>query len=218
MLSVWVILGLAPVVSAVPSLGPLYVVCLVVGGGLLLVSTIFGGDVDGATDGALSADADLDLDFDVDADVPASPGFSLAEWFSVHFAVFFLASFGLLGTTLTWTSAMTPLIVLVVSLTGGLLVGQGAHQLLRWIKRTSGGKAVGQADYLNKPARVTLAIEPGKRGEVALKVRSRERFTAALAKHDDTGFKLGEQVVVVGYDNGTAQVVSKSEYDFLNNP
>ena len=79
MLSDWVILGLGPVVGAVPSLGALYVVCLMVGGGLLLVSTLFGGDVDGAGDGALSADADLDLGFDADADVPASPGFSIAE-------------------------------------------------------------------------------------------------------------------------------------------
>ncbi|HRX87220.1 MAG TPA: hypothetical protein P5572_19510 [Phycisphaerae bacterium] len=64
--------------AALPELAGAYVFCLIVGGGLLVISTVFGGhhdmDVDtgGALDGGLDLSTDTDLDFDADLDADAA--------------------------------------------------------------------------------------------------------------------------------------------------
>ncbi len=199
-----------------------YVICLIVGGGMLLISTLLGGDADVDMDGF-----DIDMDLDVDVDMGGEGvgmgsgsvgGFSLAEWFSMNFVVFFLAAFGLVGTVLSTSDSMSPMLVLASALGAGLVLGQGAHQIMRWIKRTSGGRTTVSADFLDKKARVASAIEKGQRGEIAVAVRGRERFITAKSKHADDAFKLGQAVMIVAYANGLAEVVSCDEFDFVNNP
>ena len=46
-------------------------------------------------------------------------------------------------------------------------------------------------------------------------VRGRERFVAARTKRDDDEFKINDQVVVVAFVNGAAEIVSKKEYEFV---
>jgi hypothetical protein len=50
---------------------------------------------------------------------------------------------------------------------------------------------------------------------VVVATRTGERFVAAVAKRHDDGFALGDRVVVVGFDNGVAEVVSRREYEFV---
>ncbi len=80
-----------------PELTTAYWVALILGGGLLLISTLAGGDAD--------VDIDMDLDVDVDIDTGHAHAASLATWFSMQFAVFFLAMFGLVGVTMTHLTA-----------------------------------------------------------------------------------------------------------------
>jgi hypothetical protein len=218
--------------AAASALAATYVVCFIVGGGLLAISTIFGHhtdtDVDADLDVDFDADVDVgaDLDASADLDVDADPdavhighaaeGISLATWFSIRFLVYFTATFGAVGTILTYMSSASAGAVLAASVAAGLVVGQAVHQALRYLKRTSGDSAATVRDYLNRSGRVTIAIEKGHRGEVALQVRGRERFVAATAKRPDTEFSVGDRVAVVTFADGQAEVISQREFDFIH--
>lgn len=225
--------------AAMPSLAGVYLVALIVGGGLLVVSTFFGGhsdaDVDadfgGDLDMDVHLDADVDADIDVDADVDVDAGIhadhidastgagalSLASWFSVRFCVYFLAMFGLVGTVLTRMSSLTAPMVLTLAAAAGFVVGQVVHQLFRYLKRSSVSGDTQIEDYVNKPARVTIAIRPPAKGEVVIQVGQGERFVPAVARRSDEQFDAGQSVAVVSFNGGTAVVVSAKEFEFLNN-
>ena len=133
----------------------------------------------------------------------------------MQFAVFFLAVFGLIGTSMTYASGVAPTIVLAAALVGGCVVGQIVHQTLRALRKTGVGSDLTTRDYVEQPARVTIAFDATRRGEVAIASRNGERFLAAQAKRGDDRFKVGDQVVVVGFTNGVAEIVSKTEHDFV---
>ncbi|HUU82325.1 MAG TPA: hypothetical protein VM243_02370 [Phycisphaerae bacterium] len=241
MAEITVVCSLLAAAAALPTI---YIVCLIVGGGLVAISTIFGHHADMDVDTSLDADlgvdfhADMDTDIapdvDVGADVDVGPevevhaeaeaahvdhageGISLASWFSIRFLVYFTATFGAIGTVLTFLTPMGTGAVLLIAIGSGLIVGQGVHQTLRYLQRTSGDSAATVRDYVNRPARVTIAIAEGERGEIALQVRGQERFVAATAKRGEDHFKIGDRVAVVTFANGTAEVVSEEEYDFVH--
>lgn len=213
----------ATLLAASSALATAYVVCLVVGGGLLAISTILGGDADGGLDAAADVGVDLDADLDLDLDSGAADaahaaadgvGLSLATWFSVQFVVYFVAVFGLIGTVLTYLSDYGQATIFALAVGGGLVMGQGVHQLMRLLRRTSGNTATSTADYINKTARVKMAIAPPNRGEVAIPIRGGTRFVPAVARRNDDRFEPGDQVVVVAFRNGTAEVMSRKEYEF----
>jgi hypothetical protein len=196
-----------------PVLTGVYWVCLILGGGLLIISAIGGGDSDGGVD----VDVDADVSVDTDVDMGHAHATSLANWLSVHFAVFFMAMFGLVGVTLTHLTAQSTAVTLASALAGGIVVGQGAHQILRRLRRSSGDSTPKPEDYVNKLARVTIDVSGPKGGEVALRVGRAERFVRAVPRHSDQTFSSGALVGVVGYHDGVAEVVSREEYDFLKN-
>lgn len=244
--------------AAASALAAVYIVCLIVGGGLLAVSTIFGHHSDTDVDTSLDADVGVDFHADVDADLApdldvgadvdvdvagdvdiagdvdvgpdldvhadaealhadhAAAGISLATWFSIRFLVYFTATFGVVGTVLTYMTSVGTGAVLLLAIASGLVVGQGVHQTLRYLQRTSGDSTATVRDYLNRTARVTIAIGQGQRGEVALQVRGRERFVTATAERRNDHFDIGDRVAVVAFANGTARVISQDEYDFIH--
>jgi len=218
----------------------MYWIALIVGGGLLLISTFAGGDAD------VDVDTDLDLDFDgdvgldtgldahVDTDVDMNVdvdaghahvgdahaghahGGSLATWFSTQFVVFFLAMFGAVGVVMTHLSEQSWTITLLLALVGGFVIGQGAHQVMRAIKRTSGDSTPGERDYVNKLARVTIAINGNGLGQIIMRVGRSDRYVAAKAKRAEDSFAKDEEVGVIAYGNGVAEVVSRREYEFIH--
>jgi membrane protein implicated in regulation of membrane protease activity len=213
--------------AAMPSLSAVYIVCLIVGGGLLIVSTLFGGDADADIGADVGADIDVDVDADVDMDVSgdattdagaahAPSVLSLTNWFSVSFLIYFAAMFGLVGTTLTYLSDASSGAVLIWAVAGGLIVGQGVHQLLRYLRRSSGDSQITRQDFVNQTGRVTVAIAPGRTGEVAVHIRGGERFVAAVARRSDESFNAGDPIGVVGFSGGKAEVVSRKEFEFVN--
>lgn len=197
-----------------------YIICLIVGGGLLLLSSVFTSQAD-TGDFSLehaTPDASFDhggADFDhAHGHHPSS--LSLATWFSMQFLIYFVAVFGLVGTTLTYGSSLSSAVVLVTAMVAGLVVGQAVHQALRYLKKTGQGSEIAIADFLNKPARVTVTIAPPRHGEVAVPLHSGERFVSAVAKRPDDSFRAGDSVVVVSFSNGVAEVISKKEYEFVS--
>jgi len=216
--------GLAGIV---PALTTLYWICLVVGGGLLVISSVAGGhaDTDFSSDvhvgGDLPVDAHAGADFDSPTDATGhahadhAGAASLASWFSIQFVVFFMAMFGVIGVTLTHLTEAGGGATLIASVGGGLIVGQGVHQLLRKLRASSGNSTTQLADYVDKPARVTIDMTDRDRGEVAVRVGGGERFIPAVSKREDAKFERGDQVTVVDYQGGVASVVSREEFDFL---
>jgi len=204
---------------------------MIIGGGLLLVSMLGaaggGADVDAhaAIGLDLHADTDVDLDaaaadVDVDfasaADVAHAAGggaAALTTWFSMRFVVFFAAVFGAVGVILTHLTRTGTWTGLAIALLVGLIVGQGVHQVFRQIRRTSGDSTPRPEDYVNKLARVTVAVVPPNKGEVALQVRGSQRFVPAVGGEAERGFAPGEEVVVVAYCAGVAQVVSRAAFE-----
>ena len=224
---------------AFPDLTVLYWICMIVGGSLLAFSMLgaFGGhadtdfdadfDVDAA--GGLDVEADIEVDVDVDAgdievagagDALVGAGYadaaSLAAWLSIRFVVYFTAVFGVLGVVLTYLSDNSPTTTAGVAVLGGLVVGQGVHQLFRKLKRSSSNSATTSADYVDKIGRVAATITYPRKGEIAISVRRRQRFVPAVAKHPDTTFGVGDEVGVVAYRGGVAEVVSRKEFEFLS--
>ena len=63
---------------------------------------------------------------------------------------------------------------------------------------------------------LVLAVAGRKTGEVALRVGRAERFLPAVAKHPDQTFEAGQPVGAVAYRDGVVEVVSREEYEFLN--
>ena len=127
--------------------------------------------------------------------------------------MFFVAIFGAVGVILRHLTDLQTGLTLAVALVGGLIVGQVAHQTFRVIQRTSGDSTPRPQDYVNRLARVTIAIAPPKKGEVTLQVRSARRFVPAVASGEPQGFNTGDEVVVVGYRAGVAQVISREEFE-----
>jgi len=211
-----------PFLAASP-LGAVYVVSLIVGGGLLLVSALFGHHSNGSFDVDASAGAGFDVDASADVGhVSADHGHNvggvggLAGWFSVQFVIFFLAMFGLIGTTLTWMTTISDTATFIAAFLGGLLIGQVAHQVLRALKRSGSTGEVVARDFLNCSARVSVAIEPSRRGEVSVQVRGGERFVCASSKRPGDRFATGDQVVIVNFHQGVAEVVSQQEHEFVS--
>jgi len=217
-------------------IGPFYIISLVIGGGLVVISTVFSGDADVDADFDMDVDVDVDVDLDVDVDGPVdgdvaadvggdadvaagdhpAGALSLSAWFSVKFVVYFLAMFGLIGTVLTHLTGSSPAMVLVGAVAGGVIVGQVVHQLFRYLRRSGGNSEVVTKDFVDQLARVTIAIAPAKCGEVAVKARGRERFVAAMARRNDDAFKAGDTVGIVAFVAGKAEVVSREEFEFIN--
>lgn len=199
--------ALTTLAVSLPELTTLYWVCLIVGGGLIVISSVAGGDAD--------AGFDADLDVDLDVDTGHAYASALTSWFSIQFVVFFLAMFGVVGVTMTHLTQRTSGVVLTLAISAGLLVGQGVHQLLRKLRRSSGDSTPKVDDYINKLARVTITVANEKKGEIALRVGRSDRFIAALARHSDDTFSPDQQVGVVAYRDGVAEVVSREEFEFL---
>ena len=211
-----------------PALTTLYWICLIVGGGLLLVGVVAGHHGDVGTDAGVGMDMDVSVHADVGADVATDAHFdgghpdgghphagALAGWLSVQFVVFFMAMFGLVGVVLTHLTQQTWGMGLTYALIAGLVVGQGVHQVLRKLRQSCCDSTPQAEDYVDKPARVTVTVQGSRQGEVALYVGRAERFIPAVAKRSDQTFSPGQQVGVVAYRDGVGEIVSREEYEFL---
>ncbi len=221
---------LSAVLAEVSGLQGAYIVCLVAGGGLLLVSTLFGGDADADMDLDAGLDADFDADVDLDAELDAgadatvggahahepSGALAVSSWISLRFLIYFTAMFGLTGTALSWMSSLNASSVLTWAIVSGLAIGQTVHQIFRYLQRNSLDSSTRAADYINRTARVTIAVTPPARGEIAIQIGDRERFVPATAKRTDDCFNVGDRVGVLAFRGRTAVIVSASEFDFVN--
>lgn len=190
-----------------------YWTCLVLGGGFVVISLLgmLGGDAHG---GDLDAQH-LPHDAHVDPAALKSLHGTLSQWLSVRFIVYFMACFGATGVIAGNLGDLAPLPVLLLSLGCGVLVGQIVHQAVAYLRRSSGDSTPQPQDYVGRLARVTIPIESALKGEIALQVRETHRRLPAVAVEQPGNFSVGDEVVVVAYRGGIAEVTTRDKAAFF---
>lgn len=183
-----------------------YWLAALVGWPFVLFFLFSGGDLDADFD----IDSGLDLDADVDLDAPAGgPLDAILSFLSFRAVAFFAAFFGLAGLLLTWVDAGTVLTVVLAAGVGFFAFWLNG-MLLRYLKQSSSDSSIRDRHIEGSPATVTIPIRPGHRGRVTVDVRGQRLvFTAApYVEHDDAVFEVGDSVVIVEVDNGTAKIAT----------
>ncbi len=158
----------------------LYVLCLLVGGVLVLVSLLGGHDHDFTAGHPEAGD--------------------VAGWLSLRALVFFLTFFGLAGVVagpLGLTGGMRFGFALVAGLAVGLFAA--------WLNRVArGSEANTEAGRLvGRTGRVLLPITPPRAGKVELTVTGQSSVFLATSPE---GLGVGEQVIVIAERGGELQV------------
>ena len=181
----------------------LYLFCAIVGGAFVVFFVVFGGDAD-ADVGGLDMDADIDLDADVESHSAWSD--LASDYLSIRAAVFFLAFFGITGVVLDVLGANAVLALLLAVAMGALAVWVNAR-LMRFLRTSDLDGSLRNTDLAGRPARVVLPIAADSKGRVALDVAGQEIYLVARPFRA-ASFAVGDAVVVVEVDNGTALVAS----------
>src|SRR5690242_10331405 len=141
-----------------------YLITLIVGGGLLAVTLLAGGHGDAhghvGGDGHGGVDAHGDQAGAADALLGWMPVTSLRFW------TFFAAFFGLTGTLLTtWVeTAFVP--ALAMSIAAGYLSGLAMDRAMRVLRRTDADSSVGERDLVGAAVEVLVPVASGKTGKV----------------------------------------------------
>ncbi|GGM12379.1 NfeD family protein [Deinococcus aerophilus] len=163
-----------------------YLICLMVGGGLFLLSLL------GGHDSALGEHG---------ADVDHPEMGDVASWFTVRSLVSFTAFFGLAGV-LGGVAGVSGWGRLVMALVTGLAVGGFTVFMFR-LARGRGEVNGGTGKLAGRTGQVLVAPAPGRSGQVAVTVAG--QIEHAPARSDDP-LKPGDPVIVIGAHRGVLDV------------
>lgn len=180
----------------------IYIACFVLGGGLVALSALTGGDHD-----AHGHDADAgggahgpDGSDGVDHDGPWIPFLSLRFW------TFTLAFFGLMGLAVRLLVPVSFVVELGAALLVGLLSGYSVSWAVRKLQVTSVNSSIPDRELLGREATVLLPVSGEKPGKVRLLVGTRQIDLLANSDESST-IDVGEQVVVVDITGARVRVV-----------
>ncbi len=194
----------------------LYLICLIIGGGLLLFS-LFGSDADTHADsgldvhtdgGALDAHVDHGVDHDHDLHHWGAEWGIAKEFLSVRTLFYFLAAFGATGFLLeTFTPAST-VMAAVWALVTGLLAALMAAAIYWGVRSTESGIVPEGHDHLvGLPAQVVIPVVNSRRGKVRVISGGREvELLARLYGPEDADCPRGATVVIVDIVGDTALI------------
>ena len=217
----------------------LYIVCAVIGGGLMLLSA-FGGLMHGGFDADHSLDVDhgfdpghdLDMagghniDFDHDlstteavSEVPhvhvdLDHGFGAHDFWlafvSMRFVTYFTGTFGVLGLALTWWSGLHPFMIGLVSVVVAFFVGYCGSLLFRYLKAEGVTSGVTKDDYIGVLGSTLVPIRESQPGKVRIRIKDDTIDMLALSESGKEIAK-GEEIVVTGLDGDHVRVMPKGE-------
>lgn len=184
----------------------LYLFAAVVGWAFVAFFVFFAGDTDADFDGGgLDLDAEVDLDVDIAVDGGTSLADTATDFLSFRSLVFFLAGFGLTGIVLDVLSAGS-ILTFAAALALGVFALYLNTRLVRFLKRSGVSSDLRTADIVGVPGRVVLPIGSGRKGRITLNVGGRRLYLVALPFRDDADFAVGDNVVVIELEEGTALV------------
>ncbi len=204
-----------------------YIVCAVLGGGLMVLSAfggVFHGDVGGGHD--VSFDADHEIDFqhdlastDVDHSMDLSHdvdlGFGASDFWlafmSMRFVTYFMGIFGIFGLVLMYFGNMSGTTSGVVSALVALVLGYGGALLNRYLKVEGETSGVTRDDYVGVLGRTTVPIRASQPGKVRVSIKGDVIDMIALSE-GDKDIAMGEEIVVVGLEGDKVRVAPKGDY------
>lgn len=191
-----------------------YLIALIVGG-VFTVPVFFGGlDLD--TDSDFDFDADVDLDTDLGGDLDTDADLSVGDSDFAEFAagilsfrsiVFFLFFFGLTGSALRFFGSGEPFVI-VAAVILGLMAAMANSALLQWLRNGETSSQLTNEQLVGARAQIVIPPGAGGRGRVRAIVDGQPRMYSAQAyrTNSDQIYSVGDKVVVIEIDNGTALV------------
>jgi len=170
----------------------LYLISLVIGGGLLGVSIVLGGH-----------DAPHDVHVGealapAGQEAPLGGAESYLYWLvSLRFWTFFVAFFGLTGLVFDGLGLVSSQIAtaVIATMMGGV-AGGGAMFVLRKLTREETNSAVSTQDYVGRTGRVLVGFAAGGVGKVRLEVKGSSIDLLAMPE-DDRNYSPNDEVIVV---------------------
>ncbi len=179
-----------------------YLLSAILGIGLLIFSSLGGGDGGDGTDL-------LDVE-------SGNAGQILLGLFSTRNLTFFLAAFGAAGLMLTWLGTPPFTTSVIATLLGAASMAL-AHSIFSWLKRTdSAVDVLGDRDFEGTLARVVLPVSATERGQVACIIAGREVYlTARLVENSTAPLLPGEEAIILHADGGVVTVMPATQIDLL---
>lgn len=193
---------------------------------LYIAAAIFGGTfVLASMAGGLEIDADIDLDFDtdldpgidldggldasVDADVAgaaSAAGDFFGSLLTFRSLTFFSAFFGLAGLAFSFFNYIEP-VPLVTGVGLGLVAAVLSARLFAWLQKNQASSQISNRDLHGARASVTVPLGTDRKGRIKVELEGETTFMVALPHSSkQERFDVGEPVVVVEIENGTALV------------
>ncbi len=194
-------------------------------GGLFVIPMILGGlDTDVDVGGGLELDTDtgIDLGGDSGVDLDAEADFDSADTgetavdavgsfvsslLSFRSVVFFLFFFGISGIIFR-TLGSSAVITLILALGLGFVSAALNAQLFSYLKRTGSSSQRLSRDIEGHSAKVILPISGSQKGRIRADLSGQPTFMVAVPFNSDGSFGVGDSVVVVEVQNGTARVAA----------
>lgn len=177
----------------------LYLISLVVGGGLLGVSIVLGGH--GAHDASTP-----DTLAPAGHEGPSGGAESYLYWLvSVRFWTFFVAFFGLTGLVFEGLGLASRSLTLVVAVVMGAVTGGGAMTVIGKLTKDDANSAVSTKDYIGRTGRVLVGFAGGGVGKVRLEVKGTSVDLLATPE-DDRTYTPNDEIIVVEMDGLHAKV------------
>lgn len=197
-----------------------YVFCLVLGGGLLLLSLASGDSTELDVDMDVEVDLDMGVDAgaDLDADVAPDAGAVSAaqKIFSFRGLIYGLFGFGLTGTILS-TLELSPLPTAGASVVAGVLSSVLVTSVFNYLRATESGYLPGDATFAGASGRVVLPISAEAPGAVVVVRGGREVRLRALPHASGAGDPTGwTRVMVIEMDDGVARVAPVEDGQLLD--
>lgn len=210
----------------------LYIICSIVGGGLVAFAAM-GGDADGGADGDLGSGDVGGGDVDLDADLApggAGPGGggsgSLGEvvlaksgrrmgvvsaLLSLRFWMFFGAFFGWSGLALYFVAGMTGLLGAGLASGVGLFAAGGMSTVMAAVRRNESDSSVQSHHVIGSEAVVLLALDGERPGKVRIEVGGRQ--LDYLAVLDNPGrLERGAKAIVLAQEGERLRVTTADTF------
>lgn len=206
----------------------LFLVCLIIGGGLLAFS-LLSGSHDNSTmehSGEFQTDSEIDVHTEIASESGVSTGHITSEispshstdasetvkFFSIRNFIYFLTFFGLTGTLLTLFEINT-LISFLSSLGIGILSYLFGFKLMKYFKASETGEIMNVYNLIGRTAKVEIDIIEGNKGKIVVNFGGKLIELVAV-KSDTAGYeslKSGEEVLITDIQQNIA-IVDKIDF------
>lgn len=206
----------------------LYIVCAVLGGGLMLLSAL-GGVLHADLGGGHGADLDAGHEIDFGSDIASTDadhsfdisghdldaGFGAGDFWlaivSVRFLTYFVGIFGIFGLALTFLTDIAATMVTVYSLIFAFVLGYGGALLFRYLKVEGETSGVTENDYVGALGKTVVKVLPLQPGKVRVSIKGDTLDLIALSEGEKE-IAAGEEIVVVGLEGDKVRVAPKGDY------